>query len=272
MTRTGRDSLASEVAPACAVLDPRDASPARAQRVNGVEAQPGAPAQGACARAAVSRAIRRGGEATAQPRMTTQMQQLGQVNDRFERERMQLLRDERRARQALRAEVLAGDSADQKKVAGLLDELLTIQRRRLDLDGKRAARARDVHERRRSERSISAFRMSFANASRTFVGSARSGGQGRTRRTASAAVGSRSARLTAHRVERRLRAPLHCVGVARPGGGIGRRRGLKIPRPSGLTSSSLVPGMEGLIAFREPSVAHASRAPPRVRLAPAVFV
>ena len=61
------------------------------------------------------------------------MQQLGRVNDRFERDRMQLLRDERRARQALRAEVLAGDSADQKKVAGLLDELLTIQRRRLDL-------------------------------------------------------------------------------------------------------------------------------------------
>ena len=63
----------------------------------------------------------------------SQMQQLGQVNDRFERERMRLLRDERVARQALRVEVLAGDSADQPKVAKLLDQLLVIQRQRLDL-------------------------------------------------------------------------------------------------------------------------------------------
>ena len=61
------------------------------------------------------------------------MQQLGRINDRFERDRVQLLREERRARQALRAEVLAGDSADQKKVAGLLDQVLALQRRRLDL-------------------------------------------------------------------------------------------------------------------------------------------
>ena len=63
----------------------------------------------------------------------SQMQRLGEVNDRFERDRMMMLRDERHARQALRAEVLAGDSADQAKVSGLLDELLKIQRRRLDL-------------------------------------------------------------------------------------------------------------------------------------------
>jgi periplasmic protein CpxP/Spy len=62
-----------------------------------------------------------------------QMQQLGQVNDRFEQERMRLVREERMARQALRTEVLAGDSADQPKVARLLDQLLGIQRRRLDL-------------------------------------------------------------------------------------------------------------------------------------------
>jgi hypothetical protein len=62
-----------------------------------------------------------------------QMRQLGQVNDRFERERVRLLRQERQMRQALRAEVLAGDSADQTKVAGLLDQALEIQRQRLDL-------------------------------------------------------------------------------------------------------------------------------------------
>lgn len=106
--------------------------PARAQRVNGVDAQPGAPAQGR----ALERQFRERFAEVVKRRLNlddAQMQQLGRVNDRFERDRMQLLRDERRARQALRAEVLAGDSADQKRVAGLLEELLTIQRRRLDV-------------------------------------------------------------------------------------------------------------------------------------------
>ena len=61
------------------------------------------------------------------------MRQLGEVNNRYEQERMLLLRDERQMRQALRAEVLAGDSADQTKVAELLDRALRIQRQRLDL-------------------------------------------------------------------------------------------------------------------------------------------
>ena len=63
----------------------------------------------------------------------SQMRQLGQVNDRFERDRVRLLREERQVRQALRAEVLAGDSANQQKVADLLDRALRIQRDRLDL-------------------------------------------------------------------------------------------------------------------------------------------
>ena len=62
-----------------------------------------------------------------------QMRQLGQVNNRFERDRMILLRDERRVRQSLRAEVLAGDSANQSRVSELLDQALKIQQRRLDL-------------------------------------------------------------------------------------------------------------------------------------------
>ena len=109
------------------------ASPGGAQRVNGVQAQPGAPAQQG---RALERQFRERFAEVVRRRLNlddTQMQQLGRVNDRFERDRMQLLREERRTRQALRTEVLAGDSADQKKVAGLLDELLTIQRRRLDL-------------------------------------------------------------------------------------------------------------------------------------------
>jgi len=63
----------------------------------------------------------------------SQMQQLKAVNQRYERERMQLLRDERKARQALRTEVLAGEGANQTRVAQLLDELLRIQRQRLDI-------------------------------------------------------------------------------------------------------------------------------------------
>ena len=62
-----------------------------------------------------------------------QMRQLRQVNERVERERMQLLREERQVRVALRSEMLAADSADQERVAALLDNTLRIQRRRLDL-------------------------------------------------------------------------------------------------------------------------------------------
>lgn len=62
-----------------------------------------------------------------------QMRQLRQVNERVERERMQLLREERQVRVALRTEMLAGDSADQERVATLMDNTLRIQRRRLDL-------------------------------------------------------------------------------------------------------------------------------------------
>jgi hypothetical protein len=65
-----------------------------------------------------------------------QMQQLGEVNDRFERDRMLLLRDERQVRQSLRAEVLLGESANQSRVADLLDQALKVQQRRLELTGR----------------------------------------------------------------------------------------------------------------------------------------
>ena len=108
------------------------ATTASAQSAERVQAQPGAPPQGL----ALERQFRERLAEVVKRRLNLsdpQMQQLGRVNDRFERDRMLLLREERRARQALRAEVLAGDSADQPKVAGLIDQLLTIQRRRLDL-------------------------------------------------------------------------------------------------------------------------------------------
>ena len=63
-----------------------------------------------------------------------QMQQLGQINGRYERQRMQLLRQERQTRQELRRQMAAGDSAaDQARVADLLKDAMRIQRARLDL-------------------------------------------------------------------------------------------------------------------------------------------
>jgi hypothetical protein len=62
-----------------------------------------------------------------------QMQQLGQVNGKYERQRMQLLRRERQARQEMRRQMAFPDSADQRRVSDLINETLRIQRERLDL-------------------------------------------------------------------------------------------------------------------------------------------
>ena len=62
-----------------------------------------------------------------------QMARLRTTNQQFDRQRTALVADEREARQALRAELVAGDAANQQKVAGLLDQLMRVQRRRLDL-------------------------------------------------------------------------------------------------------------------------------------------
>jgi Spy/CpxP family protein refolding chaperone len=62
-----------------------------------------------------------------------QMARLRATNQQFDRQRTALVADERQARQALRAELVAGDAANQQKVAGLLDQLMRVQRRRLDL-------------------------------------------------------------------------------------------------------------------------------------------
>jgi hypothetical protein len=103
-----------------------------AQQPTRMQAQPGAPGEGR----ALERQFRERFADVVQRRLrlsNVQMRQLGQVNNRFERERMQLMRDERMMRQALRAEVLAGDSANQPRVAELLDEAMRIQRARLDI-------------------------------------------------------------------------------------------------------------------------------------------
>ncbi|MEP6906010.1 MAG: hypothetical protein ABI875_07980, partial [Gemmatimonadales bacterium] len=62
-----------------------------------------------------------------------QMTRLQAANQDFDRQRSALAGDERQTRQALRAELLAGDAANQQKVATYLDQMLRFQRRRIDI-------------------------------------------------------------------------------------------------------------------------------------------
>lgn len=62
-----------------------------------------------------------------------QMMRLRGANQQFERQRLALTSEERQARMALRSELMSGNAANQQKVAGLLDQLMRLQRQRLDL-------------------------------------------------------------------------------------------------------------------------------------------
>jgi Spy/CpxP family protein refolding chaperone len=61
-----------------------------------------------------------------------QLRRLAPVNRRFEARRQAIFREERSTRQSLRRE-LTTESADQARVAAHIDQLLVLQRRRLDL-------------------------------------------------------------------------------------------------------------------------------------------
>src|SRR4029079_12488027 len=56
-----------------------------------------------------------------------QMKQLQATNRQFERQRGTLLMREREIRRALRSEILAGDKANQSKVAQLLDQTMQLE-------------------------------------------------------------------------------------------------------------------------------------------------
>ena len=62
-----------------------------------------------------------------------QMARLQAADRQFDQQRMALVTEERQARQSMRAELVAGDAANQQKIANLLDQLMRLQRRRLDL-------------------------------------------------------------------------------------------------------------------------------------------
>lgn len=62
-----------------------------------------------------------------------QLRRLGESNQQFARQRQGLVRRERQIRLGIRRELAAGDSAAQGRVATLLDEIIAVQRERLDL-------------------------------------------------------------------------------------------------------------------------------------------
>jgi periplasmic protein CpxP/Spy len=63
-----------------------------------------------------------------------QATKLRATNQRFEARRLELLREERATRQALRRQLAGGGaSADQREVGRLLDAMLAIHRRRLEI-------------------------------------------------------------------------------------------------------------------------------------------
>lgn len=62
-----------------------------------------------------------------------QMSKLARANVAFDGRRRDLVREERATRVELRRLVLAGDGADQQRIATALDRLLELQRRRIDL-------------------------------------------------------------------------------------------------------------------------------------------
>jgi hypothetical protein len=62
-----------------------------------------------------------------------QMRRLGEVNREMEGQRRLLNQQERDIRVGLRAEVMRGDSANQDRVARYVDQLIDVQRRRIEL-------------------------------------------------------------------------------------------------------------------------------------------
>jgi periplasmic protein CpxP/Spy len=68
-----------------------------------------------------------------------QMTQLGQTTQKFDVRRRSVNQDERAQRMELRNQILAGDKADQSRIAAALDRLQQLQRQRLDIQGEEQA-------------------------------------------------------------------------------------------------------------------------------------
>ena len=94
------------------------------------------PAEQGTRREALERRVRERIAQEVQERLgldDAQTQRLGETNRKFEDRRRVLLAEERTARIELRAQLTRKDSADQRQVGALVDQLISVQRRRLDL-------------------------------------------------------------------------------------------------------------------------------------------
>lgn len=101
-----------------------------------VRAQRPGPDSAPAGRQALEQRVRQRMAAVVQQRLglnADQMRRLGDVNRDMESQRRQLNQQERELRVSLRAEVMRGDSANQERVARLVDQLIDVQRRRIDL-------------------------------------------------------------------------------------------------------------------------------------------
>ena len=113
------------------------AADVRAQGVGGVRRRerlaPGAQKQG---RQQLEQQFRRGVARVVKQRLglsDDQMSKLSRSSAQYEGRRRALFQQERAERLALRAEMQAGASGDQGKIAGSLDRLLQLQRSRIEL-------------------------------------------------------------------------------------------------------------------------------------------
>ena len=100
------------------------------------EAQRSGPDSAPARRQALEQRVRQRMAAVVKQRLglsDDQMRRLGEVNRDIEGERRLLNQQERDLRVGLRAELMRGDSASQDRVARFVDQLIDIQRRRIDL-------------------------------------------------------------------------------------------------------------------------------------------
>lgn len=102
----------------------------------GAEAQRPGPDSAPARRQALEQRVRQRMAAVVKERLglsDDQMRRLGEVNREIEGQRRLLNQQERDLRVGLRAELIRGDSASQDRVARVVDQLIDVQRRRIDL-------------------------------------------------------------------------------------------------------------------------------------------
>jgi hypothetical protein len=100
------------------------------------EAQRPGPDSMPARREALEQRVRQRMAAVVQQRLglnAEQMRRLGEVNRDMEAQRRLLQEQERDVRVGLRTEVMRGDSANQDRVARFVDQLIEVQRRRIEL-------------------------------------------------------------------------------------------------------------------------------------------